>query len=343
MEAEEAFPDLPSELWINVLLQGGPALLSSCSRLCKQLHQAVSESSVLHRHYAQECFAVTGCEPPARTSWRDAFLHCCRLWRGRPALPAWSGRFLSLTPHSPYQMEMELEFEPPPLDALLESESLPEAESPLRARTPLAASVVAHSDQAGEFEAYGFPATNALRHNGVLRQCWCTSTMHDRNVALLVRLDSLALVTGVGVVNPAEGFDCPVKQLLAFAFMEDPGGLEGATRRVARFRDGGQDAASKATVARLEALQASQAALAAAEAAATQAVLAAQAVQAFASSQACWREGMPPSDQPARAARQARAHSLKVARTKATQAELAAQVVQSRCGAWGGWGRPKQA
>ena len=89
--------------------------------------------------------------------------------------------------------------------------------------------------------------------------------MHDRNVALLVQLDSLALVTGVGVVNPAEGFDpnpnpipnpnpdpkpkpkpnanpspnpiptqvnpaegfdCPVKQLLAFAFMEDPGGLE---------------------------------------------------------------------------------------------------------------------
>ena len=51
MEAEEAFPDLPSELWINVLLQGGPALLSSCSRLCKQLHQAVSESSVLQRRY----------------------------------------------------------------------------------------------------------------------------------------------------------------------------------------------------------------------------------------------------------------------------------------------------
>ena len=98
MEAEEAFPDLPSELWINVLLQGGPALLSSCSRLCKQLHQAVSESSVLHRHYAQECFAVTGCEPPTRTSWRDAFLHYCRLWRGRPALPARSGRFLSITP-----------------------------------------------------------------------------------------------------------------------------------------------------------------------------------------------------------------------------------------------------
>ena len=98
---------------------------------------------------------MTGCEPPARTSWRDAFLHCCRLWRGRPALPAWSGRFLSLTPHSPYQME--LEFEPPPLDALLESESLPYAEAPLRARAPLAASVVAHTDQAGEFEAYGLP------------------------------------------------------------------------------------------------------------------------------------------------------------------------------------------
>jgi len=113
---------------------------------------------------------VTGCEPAARTSWRAAFLHCCRLWRGLPALPAWSGRFLSIMPHRPYQME--LEFEPPPLDALLESESLPEAEAPLRARIPLAASVVAHTDRAGEFETYGFPATNALRHNGVLRQCY---------------------------------------------------------------------------------------------------------------------------------------------------------------------------
>ena len=60
-----------------------------------------------------------------------------------------------------------MKMEPPPLNALLESESLPEAESPLRARTPLAASVVAHADHAGEFEAHGFPAINALRHNGV--------------------------------------------------------------------------------------------------------------------------------------------------------------------------------
>ena len=98
MEPEETLRDLPSELWMNVLVQGGPALLSSCSRLCKQLHQAVSESSALRRRCAQECFAVPGCEPPARTSWRDAFLRCCGLWRGRPALPAWSGRFLSITP-----------------------------------------------------------------------------------------------------------------------------------------------------------------------------------------------------------------------------------------------------
>ena len=56
---------------------------------------------------------------------------------------------------------MELEFEPPPLDALMESESLPEAEAPLRTRTPLAASVVAHTDRADEFEACGFRATNA--------------------------------------------------------------------------------------------------------------------------------------------------------------------------------------
>ena len=132
MEPEETFRDLPSELWMNVLLQGGRlssrAVLASASGCSKRSRsRACSSAATL-----QECFAVTGCEPPARTSWRDAFLHCCRLWRGRPALPAWSGRFLSITPHSPYQME--LEFEPPPLAALLESESLPEAEAPLRAR-----------------------------------------------------------------------------------------------------------------------------------------------------------------------------------------------------------------
>ena len=77
---------------------GWSALLSSCSRLCRQLHQAVAESSALQRRCAQERFAVSGCEPPARTSWRDAFLHYCRLWRGRPALPARSGRFLSIPP-----------------------------------------------------------------------------------------------------------------------------------------------------------------------------------------------------------------------------------------------------
>jgi len=63
---------------------GWSALLSSCSRLCKQLHQAVSESSALQRHCAQECFAVTGCEPPARTSWRSALLQALE----RPARPA---------------------------------------------------------------------------------------------------------------------------------------------------------------------------------------------------------------------------------------------------------------
>ena len=56
-----------------------------------------------------------------------------------------------------------MEMEPPPLDALLESEK--------GGAAPLATSVVAHTDRAGELEAYGFPATNALRHNGVPRRC----------------------------------------------------------------------------------------------------------------------------------------------------------------------------
>ena len=212
MGPEETFPDLPNELWIHVLVQGGPALLSSCSCLCKQLHQGISESSELHRFYAQECFGVTDCVREAHTDWRSALVQCCKQWRSHPALPAWAGGFLSITPRSPYQIDPSHASH---LDSLLDS--LPGVVAPLRAPSPLAASVVAHTDQAGEFEAYGFPADNALSHNGILRRCWCTSTTHDRNVGLLVRLDSLALVTGVGVVNPAEGFDCPVKLLLAYA------------------------------------------------------------------------------------------------------------------------------
>ena len=211
MAQEDTFPDLPNELWIHVLVQGGPALLSSCSCLCKQLHQGISESSELHRFYAQECFAVTD-HMYISTGWREALVQCCKQWRSHPALPAWAGGFLSITPRSPYQIDPS---HPSHLDSLLDS--LPGVVAPLRAPSPLAASVVAHTDQAGEFEAYGFPADNALSHNGILRRCWCTSTTHDRNVGLLVRLDSLALVTGVGVVNPAEGFDCPVKLLLAYA------------------------------------------------------------------------------------------------------------------------------
>ena len=59
--------------------------------------------------------------------------------------------------------------------------------------------------------------TRALALALALTLIRCTSTTHDRNVGLLVRLNDLALVTGVGVVNPAEGFDCPVKLLLAYA------------------------------------------------------------------------------------------------------------------------------
>ena len=181
MAQEDTFPDLPNELWIHVLVQGGPALLSSCSCLCKQLHQGISESSELHRFYAQECFAVTD-HIYISTGWREALVQCCKQWRSRPALPAWAGGFLSITPRSPYQIDAS---HPSHLDSPLDT--LPGVVAPLRAPSPLAASVVAHTDQAGEFEAYGFPADNALSHNGILRRCWCTSTTHDRNVGLLVR------------------------------------------------------------------------------------------------------------------------------------------------------------
>ena len=61
-----------------------------------------------------------------------------------------------------------MKMEPPPLNALLESEwSRTQKRRRRSGRTFLAASVVAHADQAGEFESHGYPATNAFRHNGV--------------------------------------------------------------------------------------------------------------------------------------------------------------------------------
>ena len=152
---EERFPELPNELWMHVLVQGGPSLLASCSRLCKELHQGISESSELHRYYAQECFALTDCVRETRTDWREALVQCCRQWRSRPALPAWAGRFLGTL--SPYQMPGEIS----PYQVGYQR-------APLRAPSPLPTSVVAHTDQACEYESYGFPAANALRHTGDL-------------------------------------------------------------------------------------------------------------------------------------------------------------------------------
>ena len=97
MEPEETLRDLPSELWMNVPLQGGPALLSSCSRLCRQLHQAVSELSALQRRCAQECFAVPGCEPPARTSCVMRF--CTAAGSGEAGPPCPPGRAASCRSH----------------------------------------------------------------------------------------------------------------------------------------------------------------------------------------------------------------------------------------------------
>ena len=173
---EERFPELPNELWIHVLFQGGPALLSPCSRLCKQLHQGIyAQSSELHRYYAQECFALTDCVRETRTDWREAFVQCCKQWRSRPALPAWAGRFLEM--HSPYQVNLPaLPIQPPAATmephpagfaTLLPQVARLLATSRLLA-TPLRTSVVAHTDQACEFESYGFPAANALRHTGDL-------------------------------------------------------------------------------------------------------------------------------------------------------------------------------
>mgnify|MGYP004278388873 CR=1 FL=1 len=85
-------------------------------------------------------------------------MQCCRQWRSRPALPAWAGRFLDAL--SPYQI---------PFSSYQDLLPRPPTETPPSIlTTPLRTSVVAHTDQAGEFESYGFPAANALRHTGDL-------------------------------------------------------------------------------------------------------------------------------------------------------------------------------
>jgi hypothetical protein len=232
MDEPPEFPCLPSELWVHVIAQGGPALLAPCSSLCTQLHEAAAESSELWSYFARRCFAVADA-----SDWRPAFIACAVAWP-KWRLPAYAGGFHQAD--SPFRVQPS------------QSQGEPEAEPPPR---PLAATVVGHTDERGMY-ALMYPAAAALlrvhQHPaaGSLQMCWCTSNHHDRNVGLLVRLDAPTLVSGIGVVNPAEGFDCPVKLCLAFASMEENEGLAGAMRRAAPFLDGGRDAPSRAAVAR---------------------------------------------------------------------------------------------
>ena len=232
MDEPSEFPSLPNELWVHVIAQGGPALLAPCSSLCTQLHEAVAESSELWSYFARRCFAVADA-----SDWRPAFIACAVAWP-KWRLPAYAGGF--------HQADSPFRIQPS------QSQGEPEAEPPPR---PLAATVVGHTDERGMY-ALMYPAAAALlrvhQHPaaGSLQMCWCTSNHHDRNVGLLVRLDAPTLVSGIGVVNPAEGFDCPVKLCLAFASMEENEGLAGAMRRAAPFLDGGRDAPSRAAVAR---------------------------------------------------------------------------------------------
>jgi hypothetical protein len=253
------FVTLPSELWVHVIAQGGPALLSLCSALQKHLRCAIHQSSELYRALSRACFTVTHA-----LAWRDVFIECSSKWDSQKPLRSWAGQFSPSYWTSDVNHRISYaQFWSPGSKYVFQPFTGPEAVEVgptgvvfargMPSYSPLSVTIKGHTDPTGEF--WDYPATHATEHEGpeTLRRSWCTSRMHHSNVGLLVDLGTLALVTGVGVVNPADGFDCPVKLCLAFASMDDPGGIAGAMRRAARYMDGGRDARARATVTRLEA------------------------------------------------------------------------------------------
>ena len=247
----DAMPWLPPELWTHIVKLGGPTTVFQTGATCTQNRGAVAAEE-MWREFAWACFGLDDEALrllPMCSGWRAAFVHCidkmlllglslpepCRLvlrekHPGPPSIP--KPRLMDFAVRCPW--------EPDWVDGA----------------GPLHVEVEAHSDVRGEFSnsAVGaFLVTNATRGYGPLGRCWCTSTFHDTNVSVLLRLSVPHLLTGIGCLNPAVGYDCPVKLVLAFAHVDEPGGLEGATEKASAWFEGKRDVVTQATVARLAA------------------------------------------------------------------------------------------
>lgn len=245
----DAMPWLPTELWTNIVKLGGPTTVYQTGATCSQNRSAVAADEVW-REFAWNCFGLDDAAfrlLPMCHSWRAAFVHCIdkllllglslpeprrlvlrRQFPGPPSIP--KPRLMDFAVRCPWEPDWVVD------------------------GGPLHAEVEAHSDVRGEFSnpvVGAFLVTNATRGYGPLGRCWCTSTFHDKNVSVLLRLSVPHLLTGIGVLNPAEGYDCPVKLVMAFGYAEEPGGLAGATEKASAWYEGKRDAETQATVERL--------------------------------------------------------------------------------------------
>lgn len=226
-EAHSGFMDLSADAWLSVLLVSESALtVSRCAAVCEAFRDLVYRSAQLWQLLAARDFGLREeCEwflqvdvastatagtlsSIAALRWRGAYAEC------RAALDL-----------STRQSTRQEQYRPQTAAAGLIS---------LRE--------TACSDSAGEFAAY-YPVHFALRGCGPLECCWCSSSGNCRNVSVCARVaGGYALVTAVGCVNPADGFDNPVKDVVVF------GSLSPLSLGSSRFDDGGRDDEAKRLV-----------------------------------------------------------------------------------------------
>ena len=183
-------PELNADCLHQLFERLGPASVCACARVCAEW-RAVARSPLIWQALMTRQFGVR----LALSDPRAAYEECHAAWREWREPSLFHGERLTLA-----------DLVIPSGGAVGASPGLPPLLSPR---------AYACSDARGEFRAY-YPPAVALRGYGPLDSCWCTSTGVNTDVGVLMDLGGWVLVRAVGAVNPSDGFDNQVRELLAF-------------------------------------------------------------------------------------------------------------------------------
>jgi len=200
--------NLPTDLILSILSAlPGPALVRS-TQLCHPFRSLIASAHPLWRKLAASDFGIEPPSPNERQTSSASSGRCADTvdWRAVYTHVARRARLAGLARGAascPYDES----------DPRAHAGALPPDSVPLQ--------LYACEDTGDYFHVY--PPASALAGEGRLANCWCTTPGNATDVSLVAQLDGgPALVTAVGIVNPAEGFDNQVRDVLAFGSVSPP-------------------------------------------------------------------------------------------------------------------------